>query len=145
MRTLLRRNGETGPSKSGRRGFLRTCIRMATGLAALVHTPSLVFAADGEVTGTQLADWTGERFYFANTAGLEEGTVKLIGVELLDSTDGVNRFFASFRGRRRESLPEGLYAVNNWKGYPYFEVHVVPTGADSRGRMHYLATFAQLD
>jgi hypothetical protein len=42
-------------------------------------------------------------------------------------------------------MAEGLYSVTNWKGHPNFDVHVVPTTADSRGRMRYLATFVQLD
>ena len=50
-----------------------------------------------------------------------------------------------FRGRRVPAMAEGLYSVTNWKGHPNFEIHVVPTTADRRGRMRYLATFAQLD
>lgn len=128
-----------------RRGFLRTCIRAATGLATLAFAPGAVLAAGEGVTGAQLEDWVGGRFYFANTTGLDEGVVKLIKVERLDDSDGVQRYFVRFRGRRVPAMAEGLYSVTNWQGHPNFEVHVLPTTADKRGRMRYLATFAQID
>jgi hypothetical protein len=120
-------------------------MRASTGFAALAVAPGSVFAAGEGVTGAQLADWVGERFYFANTADLDEGVVKLIKVERLDNSDGIQRYFVRFRGRRVPAMEEGLYSVTNWKGRPNFEIHVVPTTADSRGRMRYLATFAQLE
>jgi hypothetical protein len=120
-------------------------MRASTGLATLALAPGAVFAAGEAVSGDQLAGWVGDRFYFANTDGLDEGVVKLIKVEQLDSSDGIQRYFVRFRGRRVPAMAEGLYSVTNWKGHPNFDVHVVPTTADRRGRMRYLATFVQLD
>ena len=111
----------------------------------LAFAPGSAFAAGEAVTGEQLAGWVGDRFYFANTDGLDEGVVKLIKVERLDDSDGIQRYFVRFRGRRVPAMAEGLYSVTNWKGHPNFDIHVVPTTVDRRGRMRYLATFVQLD
>ena len=41
-------------------------------------------------------------------------------------------------------LSEGLYAVSNWDGHPDFDLHVRPTGVDSRDRELYMASFARI-
>ena len=123
-----------------RRGFIGSC---AAALAALGFGPSRAFGS--EALG--MADFSAMvkgRFYFANSAGTAYGRAKLLNLDEVSTDGGVTQFNLRFRGNRGVSLPEGMYAVTNWSGYPNFDVHVQMVGVDRRGRELYLASFAQL-
>ena len=123
-----------------RRGFLGAC---AAGLAALGLAPVRARAAD-PVGSEGFSAMVGDRFYLANHSSPDQGRVKMIALEEVDVAPELDQFHVRFRGRRGARLPEGMYAVTNWDGHPYFDVHVLPTGVDSRNRELYLASFAQL-
>lgn len=123
-----------------RRGFIGTC---AAALAAIGFGSTRALAAE-ELGIADFAAMIKGRFYFANSSGTAYGKVRLLKVVDRSLEAGISQFDLRFRGNRGVSLPEGMYTVSNWSGYPNFDVHIKLTGADRRGRELYSANFAQL-
>ncbi len=115
----------------------------ATGLAALGLLPLRTSAAE-PLECRAYAAMVGDRFYLANHSSPDRGKVRLISVEEIGVAPELDQFHLRFRGRRGGRLSEGFYAVTNWNGHPYFDLHVLPTGVDRRDREFYIASFARI-
>ena len=123
---------------SSRRRFMSAC---AAVLAAAGIPSMKAFAAD-EIGSEAFATMVKDRFHLASYGGTDEGTVKLISCEETGAAPELDQFYLHLRGRRGKRLSEGLYYVSNSQGNPNFDLHVQPTGVDSRNRELYIATFA---
>ncbi|MCZ6619093.1 MAG: twin-arginine translocation signal domain-containing protein [Gammaproteobacteria bacterium] len=124
-----------------RRRFMGAC---AAGLAALGLTPVRVSAAD-PIGSRAFAAMVGDYFYLASYSNREQGKVKLFSVEEIGVARELDQFHLRFkRSRRGARLSEGLFAVTNWGGHPYFDIHLQPFGVDRNNREMYIASFAQI-
>ena len=121
-----------------RRRFMGAC----AAVVAALGFPSIKANASDPIGSQAFAAMVKDRFHLASYTGTDEGILKLISCEDIGDAPELDQFYLRLRGRRGKRLSEGLYYVSNSQGNPNFDLHVQPTGVDSRNRELYIATFA---
>lgn len=123
--------------KTTRTEFLVT---VAGGLAAAALTPGSLLAESPGLDAAGFRALVGETFTFRGPDGREPVVLVLTACKEVSARYGRSQFTLTLESETGDTLREGLYAVDNAKTGT-FDLFVVPTGRDAKGRTLFRADF----
>jgi len=123
--------------KTTRTEFLVT---VAGGLAAAALSPGRLLAATAALDAATFQALVGETFTFRGPDGREPAVLVLTACQEVSARYGRSQFTLTLVSDAGDTLREGTYAVDNGK-LGTFDLFVVPTGRDAKGRTAFRADF----
>ncbi len=123
--------------KTTRTEFLVT---VAGGLAATALSPGGLLAAPLALDAEGFKALVGETFTFRGSDGREPAVLVLTACQEVSAKYGRSQFTLTLVSDAGDALGEGTYAVDNRKTGT-FDLFVVPTGRDAKGRTLFRADF----